>query len=294
MSILLDRNSKVLVQGMTGSEGTFHTQQMIDFGTNVVAGVSPGKGGTTHLGLPVFDSVAEAVLGTGANVSGVFVPPPFAADAIMEAAAAGLGLVVCITELIPVNDMVRARAFVTQKGARLIGPNCPGLMSPGERSKVGIIPNQNGRPGSIGVVSRSGTLTYEIMQSLGAAGFGQSTAVGIGGDPVLGLTFSDVLELFAEDPATELVVMAGEIGGSDEEQAAALIGRGYPKPVVGFISGRTAPPGKRMGHAGAIISGNTGSPTSKVEALERAGVHVADTIEQIVDAVAARVRPRQG
>ena len=290
MSILLNSESRVLVQGMTGSEGTFHTQQMIEFGTNVVAGVSPGKGGSQHLGRPVFDSVAEAVIATGATVSGVFVPPAFAADAIMEAAAAGLQLVVCITELIPVNDMVRARAYLASRGARLVGPNCPGLMSPGERSKVGIIPNQNGKPGPVGVVSRSGTLTYEIMQSLGAAGYGQSTAVGIGGDPVLGLSFSDVLELFAADPKTELVVMAGEIGGSDEERAAELIGRGYPKPVVGFISGRTAPPGKRMGHAGAIISGNTGSAASKVAALERAGVEVADTIEQIVERVTARLR----
>ena len=290
MSILLNSESRVLVQGMTGSEGTFHTQQMIEFGTNVVSGVSPGKGGSQHLGRPVFDSVAEAVISTGATVSGVFVPPAFAADAIMEAAAAGLQLVVCITELIPVNDMVRARAYLASRGARLVGPNCPGLMSPGERSKVGIIPNQNGRPGPVGVVSRSGTLTYEIMQSLAAAGYGQSTAVGIGGDPVLGLSFSDVLELFASDPETELVVMAGEIGGSDEERAAELIGRGYPKPVVGFISGRTAPPGKRMGHAGAIISGNTGSAASKVAALERAGVEVADTIEQIVERVTARLR----
>ncbi len=290
MSILLDSQSRVVVQGMTGSEGTFHTQQMLEFGTQVVAGVSPGKGGSEHLGLPIFDSVAEAVIATGATVSGVFVPPAFAADAIMEGAAAGLQLVVCITELIPVNDMVRARAFLSDRGTRLVGPNCPGLMSPGHHSKVGIIPNQNGRPGPVGVVSRSGTLTYEIMQSLGAEGFGQTTAVGIGGDPVLGLSFSDVLELFAADPETELVVMAGEIGGSDEERAAELIGRGYPKPVVGFISGRTAPPGKRMGHAGAIISGNTGSASSKVAALEAAGVVVADTIEGIVEQVSAHLR----
>ncbi|MGA9776314.1 MAG: succinate--CoA ligase subunit alpha [Candidatus Dormiibacterota bacterium] len=290
MSILLDSQSRVVVQGMTGSEGTFHTQQMLEFGTQVVAGVSPGKGGSEHLGLPIFDSVAEAVIATGATVSGVFVPPAFAADAIMEGAAAGLQLVVCITELIPVNDMVRARVFLSERGTRLVGPNCPGLMSPRHHSKVGIIPNQNGRPGPVGVVSRSGTLTYEIMQSLGAEGFGQTTAVGIGGDPVLGLSFSDVLELFAADPETELVVMAGEIGGSDEERAAELIGRGYPKPVVGFISGRTAPPGKRMGHAGAIISGNTGSAISKVAALEAAGVVVADTIEGIVEQVSAHLR----
>lgn len=288
MSILLNRDSKVVVQGMTGSEGTFHSQQMLEFGTRVVGGVSPGKGGTHHLGLPVFNSVADAVSETGANVAAVFVPAPFAADAIMEGSAAGLDLVVCITEMIPVNDMVRARAMISRRGTRLIGPNCPGLMCPGERAKVGIIPNQNGKPGSIGIVSRSGTLTYEIMQALGRSGHGQSTAVGIGGDPVLGLSFSDILELFATDDDTELVVLAGEIGGSDEERAAELIGRGYPKPVVGFISGRTAPPGKRMGHAGAIISGTAGSASSKVAALEAAGVRVADTIEQIVELVGSR------
>jgi succinyl-CoA synthetase alpha subunit len=289
MSILLNRDSKVLVQGMTGSEGSFHTQQMLEFGTQVVAGVSPGKGGTTHLGLPVFDTVSEAVQATGADTSGMFVPPPFAADAIMEASAAGVSLVVCITELIPVNDMVRARAFISERGTRLIGPNCPGLMSPGERAKVGIIPNHIANPGEVGVVSRSGTLTYEIIQALARAGYGQSTSVGIGGDPVLGLSFSDVLELFAADEETSLVVLAGEIGGSDEERAAELIGRGYPKPVVGFISGRSAPPGKRMGHAGAIISGTTGSPASKVAALQQAGVQVADTIEQIVDLTKERL-----
>jgi succinyl-CoA synthetase alpha subunit len=289
MSILLNHDSKVLVQGMTGSEGTFHTQQMLEFGTQVVAGVSPGKGGRRHLGLPVFDSVAEAVAETGADVAAVFVPPPFAADAIMEGSAAGVDLVVCITELIPVNDMIRAKAMIARRGTRLVGPNCPGLISPGEHAKVGIIPNQNGYAGHVGLVSRSGTLTYEMMQALAQSGYGQSTAIGIGGDPVLGLSFSDVLELFAKAPETELVVMAGEIGGADEERAAELIGRGYPKPVVGFISGRTAPPGKRMGHAGAIISGNTGSAASKVKALEAAGVEVADTIEQIVDLVRERI-----
>ena len=289
MSILLNRSSKVVVQGMTGSEGTFHTQQMLEFGTRVVAGVSPGKGGTEHLSLPVFDTVQEAVDRTAADVAAVFVPPAFAADAIMEASAAGVPLVVCITELIPVNDMVRARAFLARRGTRLVGPNCPGLMSPGERAKVGIIPNQNGQDGPVGIVSRSGTLTYEIMQALGRSGYGQSTAVGIGGDPILGLSFSDVLELFAADSATEVVVMAGEIGGADEERASELIGRGYPRPVIGFISGRTAPPGKRMGHAGAIISGNTGSARSKVDALESAGVRVADTIEEIVELVRQRL-----
>ncbi|MGC1184558.1 MAG: succinate--CoA ligase subunit alpha [Candidatus Dormiibacterota bacterium] len=289
MSILLNRHSKVLIQGMTGSEGSFHTQQMLDFGTQVVAGVSPGKGGTKHLGLPVFDTVREAVEATGADTAGVFVPPPFAADAIMESSAAGISLVVAITELVPVNDMVRARAFIDQRGTRLIGPNCPGLMSPGERAKVGIIPNHIANPGEVGVVSRSGTLTYEIIQALARAGYGQTTSVGIGGDPVLGLSFSDVMQLFAEDEETTLVVLAGEIGGSDEEQAAELIGRGYPKPVVGFISGRSAPPGKRMGHAGAIISGSSGSPASKVAALEKAGVEVAETIEQIVELTRERL-----
>ncbi|HVC23056.1 MAG TPA: succinate--CoA ligase subunit alpha [Candidatus Dormibacteraeota bacterium] len=289
MSILLNRNSKVLIQGMTGSEGSFHTQQMLDFGTQVVAGVSPGKGGSKHLGLPVFDTVLEAVQATGADTAGVFVPPPFAADAIMESSAAGISLVVVITELVPVNDMVRARAFISQRGTRLIGPNCPGLMSPGERAKVGIIPNHIANPGEVGVVSRSGTLTYEIIQALARAGYGQTTSVGIGGDPVLGLSFSDVVQLFAEDEETTLVVLAGEIGGSDEEKAAELIGRGYPKPVVGFISGRSAPPGKRMGHAGAIISGSTGSPASKVAALAKAGVEVAETIEQIVELTRERL-----
>ncbi|MGH7705255.1 MAG: succinate--CoA ligase subunit alpha [Candidatus Dormibacteria bacterium] len=291
MSILLNRDSKVLVQGMTGSEGSFHTQQMLDFGTQVVAGVSPGKGGGRHLGLPVFDTVGAAVAATGADVAGVFVPPAFAADAIMEAAAAEIGLVVCITELIPVQDMVRARAFIERRSTRLIGPNCPGLMSPGERAKVGIIPNHIANPGRVGVVSRSGTLTYEIIQALARAGYGQSTSVGIGGDPVLGLSFSDVVQLFAADEETDLVVLAGEIGGSDEERAAELIGHGYPKPVVGFISGRSSPPGKRMGHAGAIISGSSGSPASKVAALERAQVAVAETIEQIVELCQERLGP---
>ncbi|HEY6537431.1 MAG TPA: succinate--CoA ligase subunit alpha [Candidatus Dormibacteraeota bacterium] len=289
MSILLNRGSRVLVQGMTGSEGSFHTQQMLDFGTQVVAGVSPGKGGDQHLGLPVYDTVADAARATGADTAGVFVPPAFAADAIMEAAKAGIALIVCITELIPVNDMIRARAVVSERGCLLVGPNCPGLMSPGERAKVGIIPNHIANPGRVGVVSRSGTLTYEIIQALARQGHGQSTSVGIGGDPVLGLSFSDVLGLFAADPETDLVVLAGEIGGSDEERAAELIGQGYPKPVVGFISGRSAPPGKRMGHAGAIISGTSGSPQSKVAALEEAGVAVAETIEQIVELVRDRL-----
>jgi succinyl-CoA synthetase alpha subunit len=269
---------------MTGREGSFHTEQMQAFGTNVVAGVSPGKGGTTHVGVPVFNTVAEAVEKAGANTAAVFVPPPFAADAIMEAADAGVGLVVTITEGIPVLDMVRATSFIHSTAAepRLIGGNCPGLVSPSEKAKVGIIPNHIARAGNVGIVSRSGTLTYEILAGIAGAGLGVSTCVGIGGDPVLGLTFKDVLGLFASDRETEAVVMLGEIGGSDEEAAAAMIGTGYPKPVYGFIGGRSAPPGKRMGHAGAIISGNTGSPQGKVEALTRAGVPVADTIEELV------------
>jgi succinyl-CoA synthetase alpha subunit len=291
VSILIDRSTRLVVQGMTGREGTFHTEQMQAFGTNVVAGVSPGKGGTTHLGVPVFNTVAQAVGETGANTAAVFVPPPFAADAIMESADAGVGLVVSITEGIPVLDMVRATSFIHATAAepRLLGGNCPGLVSPSEKAKVGIIPNHIARAGHVGIVSRSGTLTYEILAGIAGAGLGVSTCVGIGGDPVLGLTFEDVLGLFAIDRETEAVVMLGEIGGSDEEAAAAMIGTGYPKPVYGFIGGRTAPPGKRMGHAGAIISGNTGTPQGKVEALTRAGVPVADTIEQLVEMASGKV-----
>jgi succinyl-CoA synthetase alpha subunit len=291
VSILIDRTTRLVVQGMTGREGTFHTEQMQAFGTNVVAGVSPGKGGSTHLGVPVFDTVADAVDETGANTAAVFVPPPFAADAIMESADAGVGLVVAITEGIPVLDMVRATSFIhaTVAEPRLIGGNCPGLVSPSEKAKVGIIPNHIARAGHVGIVSRSGTLTYEILAGITGAGLGVSTCVGIGGDPVLGLTFKDVLGLFASDRETEAVVMLGEIGGSDEEAAAAMIGTGYPKPVYGFIGGRTAPPGKRMGHAGAIISGNTGTPQGKVDALALAGVPVADTIEQLVEMASGKV-----
>jgi succinyl-CoA synthetase alpha subunit len=289
VSILLSRTSRVMVQGLTGREGSFHTEQMKAYGTNVVAGVSPGKGGTTHLGVPIYDTVVDARRDTGAEVSGIFVPAPFAADAIMEAAAAGISLIVCITEGIPLYDMVRARAFVADAGARLIGPNCPGLVTAGE-AKVGIIPNHINRAGPIGIVSRSGTLTYEVIQGLSLAGVGQTTSVGIGGDPILGLSFAEVLRLFQADPQTQGVVMIGEIGGSDEEAAAEqVISRGFGKPVIGFISGRTAPPGKRMGHAGAIISGNTGTATSKVQALKRAGAQVCDTIEEVVAAAVAAV-----
>jgi succinyl-CoA synthetase alpha subunit len=282
VSILLSRQSRVIVQGLTGREGSFHTEAMKAYGTNVVGGVSPGKGGTTHLGVPVFDTVAEARRELRADVSGIFVPAPFAADAIMEAAAAGIGLIVCITEGIPLADMVRARALVAEAGARLIGPNCPGLVTAGE-AKVGIIPNHINRPGPVGIVSRSGTLTYEVIQGLSQAAVGQTTSVGIGGDPILGLSFTEVLRLFGDDPKTRAIVMIGEIGGSDEEAAAVeVIGKGLDKPVIGFISGRTAPAGKRMGHAGAIIAGNRGTANSKVEALTRAGAMVCDTIEEVV------------
>ena len=282
MSVLADRTSRVVVQGITGREGSFHTQQMRAFGTNVVAGVSPGKGGSDAGGVPVFDTVADAVAATGANLSGVFVPPAGAADAIMEAAAAGVPLTVCITEGIPVHDMLRAREFVDRQGTRLLGANCPGIVTP-RQCKVGIIPNHINAPGPVGIVGRSGTLTYEVIQGLTQAGMGQSTSVGIGGDPVLGLGFTDVLRLFGADPETRAVVLIGEIGGSDEETAAAWIREsGFDRPVVAFISGRTAPPGKRMGHAGAIISGNTGTAQSKIEALSEAGAAIADTIEDVV------------
>ncbi len=282
MSILLDSASKVLVQGITGREGSFHTEQMQLLGTKVVAGTSPGKGGTTQLGVPVFNTVADAVKATGANASGIFVPAPFAADAIMEAAAAGIELIVCITEGIPIQDMIRVKDFLRgYPRARLLGANCPGLITPGQ-AKIGIIPQIITRPGHVGVVSRSGTLTYEVASALSAAGMGQSTIVGIGGDPVLGLTFSDVIPLFEKDPATTHVVVIGEIGGSDEERAAELLGRGTRLKAVAFISGRTAPEGKRMGHAGAIISGNRGTAKSKEEAFRKAGVAVAETTDEIV------------
>ena len=287
MSILVSRASRVLVQGLTGREGSFHTEQMKSYGTNVVAGVSPGKGGTTQLGVPIYDTVVDARRDTRADVSGIFVPAPFAADAIMEAAAAGIGLIVCITEGIPLYDMVRARAFVEDAGVRLIGPNCPGIVTADE-AKVGIIPNHINRAGSVGIVSRSGTLTYEVIQGLSQAGVGQTTSVGIGGDPILGLSFKEVLALFKADGATRAVILIGEIGGSDEEAAAEeVLGPGFGKPVIGFISGRTAPPGKRMGHAGAIISGNMGTATSKVQALQRAGAQVCGTIEEVVAAAGA-------
>ena len=282
MSILLDSSTRVIVQGITGREGGFHTEQMQSLGTNVVGGTSPGKGGTKHLGVPVFNTVADAVRATGANATGIFVPAPFAADAIMEAAAAGITLIVCITEGIPIQDMIRVKDFLLgYPQARLVGANCPGLITPGQ-AKIGIIPQRITRAGAVGLVSRSGTLTYEVASSLSAAGMGQSTIVGIGGDPVLGLSFRDVVELFEKDPATTHLVLIGEIGGSDEEHAAELLAKGSRLKAVAFISGRTAPEGKRMGHAGAIISGNRGTARSKEEAFRKAGVQVAETTDDIV------------
>ena len=286
MSILVNRDTRLLVQGITGREGSFHTTQMVEYGTNVVAGVTPGGKGKTVAGAPVFDTVADAVAETEPNVSIIYVPARFAPDAIYEAVDSGIPFVVCITEGIPVADMIPVYAYVKSKGARLLGPNCPGLITPGE-AKVGIMPGFIHTPGPIGLVSRSGTLTYEVVDALTRAGLGQTTAVGIGGDPVIGTSFVDVLTLFEADPATEAIVMIGEIGGSDEEDAAAFIKENVTKPVVGFIAGRTAPPGKRMGHAGAIISGGTGTAAEKVAALEAANVRVADRPSAVPDLVKA-------
>lgn len=280
MSILVNKQTRLLVQGMTGREGSFHTQQMIDYGTNVVCGVTPGKGGQEAMGVPVFNTVEEAVKQTGANVGVIFVPPAFAADAILEEIAAGLPLIVAITEGIPVLDMMRVYKVLKASNSRLIGPNCPGLITPGE-AKVGIIPGYICRPGNVGLVSRSGTLTYEVIWALTEMGMGQTTAVGIGGDPINGTNFIDCLRMFQDDPATEKIVMIGEIGGNDEENAAAFIKENVTKPVAAYIAGRTAPPNKRMGHAGAIISGGAGTADSKISALEEAGVKVAKIPTQI-------------
>jgi len=284
MSILLDNSTRVIVQGITGREGQYHARNMKAAGTNIVGGVTPGKGGQTVEGIPVFDTVLQAKKATDANATCIFVPPAGAADAIMDAASAGIELIVCITEGIPVIDMTRAMLVVREKGARLIGPNCPGMCTPGF-GKIGIIPYQIFNPGPVGFISRSGTLTYEVVSLLTNAGIGQSTCIGIGGDPIIGSTFVDYLSLFEKDPQTKVVVMCGEIGGSDEEDAAEFIRTSMSKPVVAFVSGRTAPPGKRMGHAGAIISGNTGTAQGKVAALQAAGVPVADTIFDIPNLV---------
>lgn len=276
MSILVDKDTRLLVQGITGGEGTFHTERMQQYGTNVVAGVTPGKGGQQHLGVPVFNTVAEGVEQTGANTSVVFVPPPFAADAVMEAADAGIALVVCITEGIPARDMVRAKWKVKAAGSRMVGPNCPGVITPGE-AKVGIMPGFVHKPGRVGIISRSGTLTYEAVGQLVEIGLGQSTAIGIGGDPIIGSSFTDLLELFAADEDTDAVVLIGEIGGTAEQEAATYIAERFDKPVVAFIAGQTAPPGRRMGHAGAIISGGSGTAAEKMDALQRARVHVCES-----------------
>ena len=273
MSVLVDKSTRLIVQGLTGKEGTFHAKQMVEYGTNIVGGVTPGKGGTTHEGIPVFNTVAEAVKEAGANASVVYVPPSFAADAVMEAADAGLPVVVCITEGIPTLDMVKVKEYLSDKATRLIGPNCPGIISPG-KCKIGIMPGHIHREGNIGVISRSGTLTYEAVGQLTALGLGQSSAIGIGGDPIVGTTHVDALRLFQADDETVGIVMIGEIGGSAEEEAAAFAKENVTKPIVAFIAGQTAPPGRRMGHAGAIIAGGKGTAAEKMKALDAAGIHV--------------------
>lgn len=288
MSILIDENTRAIVQGITGNEGRFHTRQMLDYGTRIVGGVTPGKGGGEVEGVPVFDTVAEAVKETGADASIIFVPPAFAADAIMEAAEAGIDLVVCLTEGIPVNDMLIVRRYIEIRGTTLIGPNTPGLISP-EKSKLGVMAGYIHKPGPVGILSRSGTLTYEVVHQLSSLGIGQSTCVGIGGDQIIGLSFSDLLPMLEEDPQTEGIVLIGEIGGSAEEEAAAVISERVKKPLVAFIAGRTAPPGRRMGHAGAIVTGRSGTAETKIAALREAGVSVADSPADVGELMAGRL-----
>ncbi len=286
MSILIDKSTRVIVQGLTGKEGTFHAKACAEYGTKIVGGVTPGKGGTIHEGWPIFNTVQEAVDKTGADASVIFVPPPFAADAIMEAADAEIELIVCITEGVPTLDMVRAWEFLQNRRARLIGPNCPGIIAPG-KCKIGIMPGRIHREGPVGIVSRSGTLTYEAVYQLTTRNIGQSTAIGIGGDPIIGTNFVDALDLFNRDPQTEVVVMIGEIGGNAEETAADFVRTRMKKPVVGFIAGQTAPPGRRMGHAGAIISGGKGTAAEKIKSLEAAGIRVAKSPAEIGETVVA-------
>ncbi|HTA43579.1 MAG TPA: succinate--CoA ligase subunit alpha [Bryobacteraceae bacterium] len=291
MSVLVDQNTRLIVQGFTGKEGTFHAEQAIAYGTNVVGGVTPGKGGGSHLDRPVFNTVAQAVKETGANATVIFVPPPYAADAIMEAADAGIALIVCITEGIPVLDMVKAWDFLKKRNSRLVGPNCPGVISPG-KCKIGIMPGHIHMQGHVGVVSRSGTLTYEAVGQLTGLGIGQSTCIGIGGDPIIGTTFLDAIKLMDADADTHAIVMIGEIGGNAEETAAAYIGAHVKKPVVGFIAGQTAPPGRRMGHAGAIISGGSGAAPDKIKAMEKAGITVCSSPAQIGENIQKRLQKK--